>query len=577
MHVIATAGHVDHGKSTLVRALTGMEPDRWAEERRRGMTIDLGYAWTTLASGERLAFVDVPGHERFITNMLAGVGPAPAVLLVVAADEGWMPQTEEHVRAARLLGTQPPLVVITKCDVASPVAVLVEAKARLRDHGWHDVPHALVSAITGDGLGDLHAALDAVIAAMPPARTDGPVRLWIDRAFTIRGAGTVVTGTLTSGRISVGDTLQLAADGRDVTVRRMQSLNEDLPTMPAVARVAVNLRSVARDDVRRGEALVTPDAWTWAAELDAVTDGSVRMPEQVVVHIGSAAVPARVRRLGETAMRLRLAAPLPLHLGDRLLLRDPASRSVGAADVADLSPMPLRRRGDAVRLAASLAVATTADEELARHPICTSRELFARGLADQPCDAVAVAGHWIAGPTWQRLRDAVTERAGSAGPLDGIPLPALARDLDISADIVAALVAATPGLCVVDGRVTVSRSEPVEVPGLADLCARLRKAPFDPPDAATLAALGLTPVALAHAVREHLLVRIADGLYLTPAGIERALERLHALDQPFTVADARTALGSTRRVVVPLLEHLDATRRTRRQSDGTRFVVVRQA
>jgi len=577
MHVIATAGHVDHGKSTLVRALTGMEPDRWAEERRRGMTIDLGYAWTTLASGERLAFVDVPGHERFVTNMLAGVGPAPVVMLVVAADEGWMPQTEEHVQAARLLGTRPPLVVITKCDLAPPDAVLAEARARLREHGWHDVPHATVSATTGDGLGDLRASLDAVIAGMPPARVDGPVRLWIDRAFTIRGAGTVVTGTLTSGRISVGEQLQLAPDGRAVAVRGLQSLNEDVPTMPAVARVAVNLRSVAREDARRGEALVTPDAWTIAAELDAVTDGAVRLPEQVVVHIGSAAVPARVRRLAETAVRLRLARPLPLHLGDRLLLRDPASRSVGAADVADLSPLPLRRRGDALRLASSLAVPTTADEELARHPICTSRELRARGLADQPRDAVAVADNWIAGATWERLGGAVTERTRSAGPLDGIPLPVLARDLDISTDIAAALVAATSGLRVVDGRVTAGVSTPVEIPGLAELLARLDREPFDPPGAATLAALGLTPVALAHAVRERLLVRIADGLYLAPAAIERALELLHALDQPFTVADARTALGSTRRVVVPLLEHLDATRRTRRQLDGTRFIVVRQA
>jgi selenocysteine-specific elongation factor len=450
--------------------------------------------------------------------------------------------------------------------------VLADAGARLAEHGWPDVAHATVTATTGEGLAGLRGALDALIARMPPARTDGPVRLWIDRAFTIHGAGTVVTGTLTSGRIAVGDVLHLAPDGREVVVRGLQTLNEDASTVPAVARVAVNLRSVAREEARRGRALVTPGAWTVAADLDAVTDDPVQLPEHVVVHVGSAAVPARIRRLGPTGLRVRLATPLALHLGDRLLVRDPASRAVAAADVADLAPQPLRRRGDAVRLAASLTVPRTSDEELARHPICTSRELRARGLDDQPGDAVAVAGHWIAAGTWDRLRDELTERTAATGPLDGISLPAMGRDLGIATEVAAALVAAAPGLRMVDGRVIRAAEQPVAVPGLAELLARLDKEPFDPPGSTTLAALGLTPLALAHAVREQLLVRVADGLYLTPSAIERAVERLQALDQPFTVAAARTALGSTRRVVVPLLEHLDATRRTRRQSDGTRFV-----
>src|SRR4051794_34504700 len=178
MHVVATAGHVDHGKSTLVRALTGMEPDRFEEERRRGMTIDLGYAWTTLPSGEVVAFVDVPGHERFVTNMLAGVGPAPAVLLVVAADEGWKPQTEEHVRALDAFAVSRGLLVVTKADLADPTAVIDDVRRRLATTTLAGLGAVAVSAQSGAGLHELVAALDDVVNALPSPDESGPVRLW---------------------------------------------------------------------------------------------------------------------------------------------------------------------------------------------------------------------------------------------------------------------------------------------------------------------------------------------------------------------------------------------------------------
>src|SRR5687767_13281960 len=193
MDVIATAGHVDHGKSALVRALTGMEPDRWAEERRRGLTIDLGFAWTTLPSGRRLAIVDVPGHERFIGNMLAGVGSVPATLVVVAADDGWSAQTAEHVAVLDALGVRDGLLVVTKSDLADAAPVLADVHERLAATTLAHVPGLAVSAHTGTGMPELRAALDALVAGLPPADAEAPVRLWIDRAFTIRGAGTVVT------------------------------------------------------------------------------------------------------------------------------------------------------------------------------------------------------------------------------------------------------------------------------------------------------------------------------------------------------------------------------------------------
>ena len=299
MHVVATAGHVDHGKSTLVRALTGMEPDRFAEERRRGMTIDLGYAWTSLA-GESLAFVDVPGHERFIANMLAGLGPAPAVLFVVAADEGWRRQSAEHLAAVNALGLEHGLLVVTRSDLADPADAAAEARTRIAESSLGDVPVVAVSATTGQGLPELRVALRRLVDGLPPPRQDGRVRLWVDRSFTIRGAGTVVTGTLGSGMLAVGDQLQLG--DRMVRVRGLQSLGEDQERVGAVARVAVNLRDVEVDQIGRGDALLTPDTWRTTASLDVSCSGYAGdlsdLPAELVVHLGTAAVPVRVRPLG---------------------------------------------------------------------------------------------------------------------------------------------------------------------------------------------------------------------------------------------------------------------------------------
>ena len=213
MHVIATAGHVDHGKSTLVRALTGMEPDRWAEERRRGMTIDLGFAWTTLPSGASVAFVDVPGHERFVPNMLAGVGPVPAVLFVVAADEGWMPQSAEHLAALDALGVRHGLLAVTRSDLADPTEATEEATRVISATSLGRIEAVAVSGATGAGLDALRAALDRMVSRLPAADPQAPVRLWVDRSFTIRGSGTVVTGTLGAGRLVTGQELELAGVG----------------------------------------------------------------------------------------------------------------------------------------------------------------------------------------------------------------------------------------------------------------------------------------------------------------------------------------------------------------------------
>jgi selenocysteine-specific elongation factor len=253
MHVVATAGHVDHGKSTLVRALTGMEPDRWAEERRRGMTIDLGYAWMTLPAGkqpqgEKLAFVDVPGHERFVPNMLAGLGPVPAVLFVVAADGGWMPQSAEHLAAVDALGVRHGILVITRSDLANPGPAARQALAEIATTSLGAVEAISVSAVTGQGLDDLRGGLGRLVAKLagpgPGPGPAAPVRLWIDRSFTIKGSGTVVTGTLPAGTVRNGQELLLTPSSQPVRVRALQALGTPADLVTGVARVALNLRGV---------------------------------------------------------------------------------------------------------------------------------------------------------------------------------------------------------------------------------------------------------------------------------------------------------------------------------------------
>src|SRR5579864_5461306 len=286
MQVIATAGHVDHGKSALVRALTGMEPDRWAEERRRGMTIDLGFAWMTLPDGQRVAFVDVPGHERFVPNMLAGVGPVPAVLVVVAADGGWMPQSAEHLAAIDALGVRHGLLAVTRSDLADPGPATAQALERIAASSLGKAEAAVealpVSAVTGEGLDALRAALARLAARLPPPSPRAPVRLWVDRAFSIKGSGTVVTGTLPAGTVRTGQELLLTPSRQPVRVRAVESLGSPADTVTGVARVALNLRGVPAGVAARGMALVEPGGWTLTDTVDVALTcrRDVAMPER---------------------------------------------------------------------------------------------------------------------------------------------------------------------------------------------------------------------------------------------------------------------------------------------------------
>jgi selenocysteine-specific elongation factor len=584
MDVIATAGHVDHGKSALVRALTGMEPDRWAEERRRGLTIDLGFAWTTLPSGRRLAVVDVPGHERFVGNMLAGVGPVPAALVVVAADDGWSAQTAEHVAVLDALGVRHALLAVTKSDLADPAPVLADVQERLGTTSMGAVPAVAVSALTGAGLPELVAELEKLLAGLPPADPTAPVRLWIDRAFTIRGAGTVVTGTLAGGTVAAGDRLLLGA--REVVVRGVQSLGAPVDRAVATARVALNLRGIAVEDLTRGDALLTPGAFRTTdlvdvalvdvalADVALVGDPGRRVPAEPVVHVGSATVGARVRPLDGAVLRLRLATPLPLRVGDRLLLRDPGTRRVLGADVRDVAPPELRRRGAARQRAADLTARPDAAADLGRRRVVRADDFAAMGWPVP--DGADRVGPWLLAPGLVdelagRVPRVVAEHR-RAHPLEpGPPADAVRRALDLpDGDLLAAVV--RPPLVLREGRVVEAAAAlPDDVQRAVDrVLAGLAADPFAAPEAPALAAAGLGPRELAAAVRSGQLVRIADGVVVAPGIEDDARSRLAGLAQPFTLSQARQAWGTSRRVAVPLMEWLDARGVTLRLPDNTR-------
>ncbi|HEV7712466.1 MAG TPA: selenocysteine-specific translation elongation factor [Asanoa sp.] len=580
MHVVATAGHVDHGKSTLVRALTGMEPDRWAEERRRGMTIDLGYAWTDLPSGATLAFVDVPGHERFVPNMLAGVGPAPAAMVVVGADEGWMPQSAEHLAALDALGVTHGLLVVTRSDLADPEDAIRRARDEIAKTSLGVVEAVAVSGATGAGLDDLRAALDRLVAGLPPADPHAPVRLWIDRSFTIQGSGTVVTGTLGAGTLRVGDTL--AVGDREVRVKGLQSLGRPETGVAAVARVAVNVRNVPKDALARGAALLTPGAFRHTDLVDVRVHGDpvADLPATLVLHIGSAAVAATVRPLGTDTARLRLQHPLPLRIGDRALLRDPGRHHVaGGVTVLDPLPPALGRRGAAKTRAIELATMDGRPDpagELRRRGLLTGADLRTLGA---PARTEATVGDWHADPAhWADLKARLAvqvDRHAAAHPLEpGMPVEALRRALNLpDRALVEALV--EPPFVARDGRVARQGGPalPARIQQALDhLAEDLADRPFHAPDADRLRALGLGTRELAAATRAGALVKVADGIVLPPESVTRAVEVLRGIPQPFTLSAARQALETTRRVAVPLLELLDRRGATVRDADDRRTV-----
>lgn len=572
-----------------------MEPDRWEEERRRGLTIDLGFAWTTLPSGSDVAFVDVPGHQRFLANTLAGLGPTPVVCFVVAADEGWQPQSSDHRDALAALGIRHGLIVVTRADRAPDraAAVLEQARDELAGTGLGDAPGVIVSAVDGAGLPELRATLDRVLAQLPAPEATARVRLWVDRSFTITGAGTVVTGTLAAGTVARGDRLDLLGAGqrRSVVIRGLQSRGQPQPAMGPVARVALNLRGVSREVIHRGHALVTPGAWPSTDTLDvrrATGSPFTEAPARLVVHVGTAAVPARLRPFDDDHGRLTLDRQLPLVLGDRLVLRDPGGQLVlGGVQVLDADPPALRRRGDGTRRGAALReMDATGDvaAEVARRGAVQASHLRRLGLpsaAEAAPEGVRVLGGWwvhdATYDAWRQRLKAAVEELHSRDPLAAGISRGAARDLLVlPEESLLDAVARDAGLEHVGGhlRLPGDRDDLGSArPAVEKLEARLRAEPFSAPESDDLSTLQLSARELAAAERAGRVLRLRDGVVLLPTAPALAMRELARLEQPFTTSQARQALGTTRRVAIPLLEYLDARGWTRRLDAVHREVV----
>ena len=592
MYVIATAGHVDHGKSTLVNALTTMDPDRWEEEKQRGLTIDLGFAWTTLKSGADVAFVDVPGHERFIANTLAGLGPAPAVMLVIAADEGWKEQTSEHLEAIDALGIERGIIVLTRMDNGQRIS---EANVRDKVAGTSlsVAPIFAVSARTGEGMEELRGGIDKLLPAdeVLQRACAMPARMWIDRAFSIKGAGTVVTGTWAVGSVSVGEHLKLvtASGEHDVTVRGLHSENSAVDKAEPVMRLALNLRGVDADAISRGDVLTEAESTWWQPEVIDVrwrTGPKLdSVPRKLNLHVGTASVPVHVRGLDAEHARLTLQGrAFPLRLGDRLALRGPGLDALAGVEVVDMDPPLLNRRGAPVRRAQALRDQNPFDASayVARKEAVMKETLAAAGfdVANKPASLVEFRSWWVNAQAIARwtaqLRTLFDTHLTDHHLSDGLPLATALSALALPDDSLVSIAVAgarlkRDGAIIRDPHAALRDLGPAEK-SVAIVEAQLAKEPFVAPDAGTLDELGLGPIELAAAERAGRLLRVGP-IVLLPSAPQQAAEILGQQPGEFTLSQARQALGTTRRVAVPLLEYMDARGLTRRTSDSARVLM----
>jgi selenocysteine-specific elongation factor len=503
------------------------------------------------------------------------------VLLVVAADDPWMPQAAEHLSALDALGVEHGVIAVTRCDLADPAPAAARATEEVERTSLRGSPVVAVSSRTGVGLDELRTRLVELVSGLPAADPAADVRLWVDRRFTISGAGTVVTGTLPAGTVARGDTLS-SGTGR-IRVRGVESLERSAPSVAGVARVALNVTGDV-EELNRSSTLTTPDAYSWTDVLDVrVTGEPKQLPTLPMMHVGAMSLGVRCRPLAGDLVRLTLSRPLPLRVGDRALLRDPGSRQVWGVQVLDPLPPRLRRRGAAHDRARTLLSVTGRPDllsEVARRQVVDVETLRRMGVAYAPTGGVVRAGAWLmSSERAERARvevlDAVTEH-DRARPLDrGLPLAVLAERLGLPSPELVAAVVEEP-LSLRGGRVLAPGGQdlPEEVErSLVSLADDLADNPFSAPTADRLRDLGLDGSALAAAAKAGRVLRLAPAVVLLPGADTRAVEALGDLPQPFTASEARSRLVTSRRVVLPLLEHLDRARLTRRLPDDRRMVL----
>ena len=597
MHVVATAGHVDHGKSSLILRLTGIDPDRWAEEKRRGLTIDLGFAWTTLPSGREIGFVDVPGHERFVRNMLAGVGPVRLVLFVVAADEGWKPQSEEHLEIVDVLGVDAAVVAVTKADLVEEDDLMIridEIADRLAGTALEGAPVVACSSSTGRGLDQLVAAIDAMVSEAPAPQDRGRPRIDIDRSFTIRGAGTVVTGTLTGGTLRVGNEVVVLPEGRTARIRSLQTHRRTVEVAEPVSRVAANLASTSREEVVRGDVLVRPGQWRPTSVVEArlrpvrSMDRPLTTRGAFKLYAGSAERDARLRLYGHGFGRIRLSRPVVVEAGDRFVLRE-AGRGETLSGGVVLDPDPPARPGrdPEVRLARresarreDLPAVVVAERGAVR---AATLPLLAGAAPASIAGTTRVGGWWVADERLADIRRRIIrtlEAYHREQPLrPGLDAGDLRRAIltdSLDPDLLDAVLQTLleggvlaregPVLRLAEHRVTLGDREPQA----KRLVAAVARGEPTPPTVPELAASGFARDMIEACVRTGRLARVSPELVVTPAFLARAEEAARAeaaLPEGLTVSRFRELLGTTRKYALPILASFDARGLTRRDGD----------
>ncbi len=616
MYVIGTAGHVDHGKSTLVKALTDIDPDRFPEEKAREMTIDLGFAWMTLPSGREVSIVDVPGHERFIKNMLAGVGAIDLALLIVAADESVMPQTREHIAILDILQITRGLVVVTKTDLVDEEMVeLVKAEVEdtLQGTSFEGCPMVGVSAYTGDGLDELKATMDSILDETEVRQDLGRPRLPIDRCFTISGFGTVVTGTLIDGTLTVGQEIELAGSGQRARIRGLQSHKTKVDATDPGVRLAVNLSGLSKDEVERGEILTIPGWLKPTYRLDARLRMVKNAPhplkhnQGVTFHLFTSEASARVRLLDaerltagqEGWVQLLLADPLPVVKGDFFVIRS-SEDTLGGGQIVDPNPRRRYRRfdDDVIERLMTLDQGTGGDiiisiaeqwgpcdmtvlsqrTNLSREEV-TERvaQLTGRGhlvsLGELGSDADAVV---YSAQGWDILKSKVASALQlyhTQYPLrHGVPAQEVRSRLNLSQPVYQRALAR-----LVEEQIVVDERQSLRLPDhqitltlkmeeeASAYLKSLQKDPYSPPSDQKVSSelLGVL-------IDQGKVVRVTDGVIFDASAYREMTERIvqHLKDQGnITVAEARTMFNTSRKYILPLLEHMDQQQITRRAGD----------
>jgi selenocysteine-specific elongation factor len=614
MYVIGTAGHIDHGKSALVQALTGIDPDRLREEKERGLTIDLGFAWLTLPNGDEVSIVDVPGHERFIKNMLAGVGGIDLALLVIAADEGVMPQTREHLAIIDLLGIQHGVVAVTKIDLVEPEfaeLVAADAEETLRGTALESAPLLLCSAVTRQGLDDVVAALQSELARTPAKRDIGRPRLPIDRAFTIAGFGTVVTGTLLDGSLQESQEVEVLPPGRRSRIRGLQAHRQKVQKAPPGRRTAVNLSGLSVEELERGMVVTTP-GWlrpTTALDVRLRAVRYLRRPLRhsmtVTFHTGSAEVEGRLLLLDREELlpdesawaQLRLARPVAAVKGDGFVIRDP-NDTLGGGRILDTQARRHRRfhqltidkleamdRGsprEAVLIAVAAAEPMTL-RDLHRSLDLSTDEVRAAvesavaagdlvGLDDRPGTEGTLLFSTQGFTSLSERMKAILAEYHRQFPLRrGMPREELRSRLRLYSrafDQAAALWSRRGEMREARGTACLAGHEPRPGPEqekrAQELLAALRAQPFSPPT------LDGEDDLLAYLEDRGDIVRVDERVVFAAEAYREMVDRVVAHlkeEETITLAQVRDLLGTSRRYAQALLEHMDQQRITRRVGD----------